>query len=375
MVTNDRRPLDFEHVYPTTDISGFEKDILENKYPNISMFWGPPGLGKTTVARIIATKILKLSEKDSRDVITKGPLSNVPGFYEFDFSLQGKASDIEAVAQKLLRAKVDSMLGMPSVFILDEFTEVSGGKSDKSESTQKKLSKTLEDAIEGPFYVIFITNDRHKVEESIESRAEEYEFKELSRDFCMKFFDENAKIIANTTVPQTVKDQLYDAVAIKAPRKLLITLNQYLHRGIIAGSTDEETKTIADWVRNVNSLAEWLWKTSFRERHEMPPEDAKVLDNLAAELYVTIARLLQTRPTYDQCILALCKYYDSTVREPGRRNLFSFQFVAGLIDRIDDQGDHYGPIYSYPLLGLMRLSYKWAELRARAFQYENGNPR
>ena len=22
MVTNDRRPLDFEHVYPTTDISG-----------------------------------------------------------------------------------------------------------------------------------------------------------------------------------------------------------------------------------------------------------------------------------------------------------------------------------------------------------------
>jgi hypothetical protein len=362
MITNERRPLDFESVYPTCDIAGFEKDLKDNKYPNISMFWGPPGLGKTTVARIIATKLLKLTQKDADSVVKRGMLSNVPGFYEFDFALHGKAADVEQVAERLHQAKVDSLLGIPSFFILDEFTEASGGK-DKTESTQKKLSKMLEDAVEGPFYVIFITNDRHKVEESIESRAEEYEFKELSYDFCMRFFDENAKIINNVEIPTKVKDQLYHSVSIKAPRKLLIGLNQYLHRGVIAGETSEETATITSWVRAVNDLAVQLSKGASQA----------VLDIQTNNLFVVLAKLLMTRPTYDQCVLALCKYYDSTVREPDRRTLASFRFISSLIDNIQNQGEHYGPIYSYPLMGLIRLSYKWAEFRAEDITRQSVN--
>lgn len=348
MITNDRRPLNFEAVYPTCDIKGFEKDLADNKFPNVSMFWGKPGLGKTTMARIIAAHLLGVSENDAKQIITRGPLASVPGFHEFDFALKGKAHDIEQVAEKLYEAKIDSLLGRPAVFILDEFTEASGGK-DKTESTQKKLSKSLEDAIEGPFYVIFITNDLHKVEESIHSRAEEYEFKELNYDFCMKFFDDNAKAINGSVIPSKIKEELYNAVEIKAPRKLLITLNQYLHRGIIAGSTSEDVATIREWLNAVNSLAKTMGTDA---------ENAS-----AAQLHAVISKLLMVRPTYDQCIMALCKYYDVTVREPANRTLGSFAFISGLIDAMNDQGEHYGPVYSYPLLGLMRFSYKWAQLR------------
>src|SRR3712207_9588219 len=54
-----RRPERLEHVVGQKHLTGDGKiirQIITNKQPTSLILWGPPGSGKTTLARIIATE-------------------------------------------------------------------------------------------------------------------------------------------------------------------------------------------------------------------------------------------------------------------------------------------------------------------------------
>lgn len=93
------RPQNLDEIYgqrKLTDVNGLVSKLLENAdtefFPSL-IFWGPPGCGKTTVARIIAHKL----ERD---------------FYEFS-AVETSVKDI----QKAIQTHIGSIFKAPIVFI------------------------------------------------------------------------------------------------------------------------------------------------------------------------------------------------------------------------------------------------------------------
>jgi putative ATPase len=104
------RPESLDNVVGQSHLVGYGqiiRQIIENKQPTSLILWGPPGSGKTTLARIIATE----TEAD---------------FVELSAVTSGKAD----VAKVIERARANQRLGMQTILFVDEIHRFNKAQQD-----------------------------------------------------------------------------------------------------------------------------------------------------------------------------------------------------------------------------------------------------
>jgi DNA polymerase III subunit gamma/tau len=130
------------------------------------MFGGPKGLGKTTLARIVAKAIICPNLQDGEPCCECGPCKSVEegisdSFDELDAATQGTVDRIRSIVQDLDLGTID---GNPRVVVFDEAQRL-------SKASQDALLKPMEDR---RLVIILCTTEPHSIKTAIRDRVEEY---------------------------------------------------------------------------------------------------------------------------------------------------------------------------------------------------------
>ena len=169
------RPNDFSSVMGQEHIIKTLKNaISNNKISHAYIFSGPRGLGKTTIARILAKAINCENPKDGEPCNKCAACKMInnnetPDIVEFDAASNNGVEEIRNVLEKV--NFLPSVLKR-KVYIIDEAHML-------SISAFNALLKTLE---EPPVHVMFVlaTTEPHKIPATILSRCQRFDFKPLT---------------------------------------------------------------------------------------------------------------------------------------------------------------------------------------------------
>lgn len=171
VLTRTYRPQTFDDIVSQEHVSSTLKNaIKQNRISHAYMFCGPRGVGKTTMARVLART---LNEIDSS--VDGESLSQTLNVVEIDAASNNKVEDVHHLREVV---RVPPQSGKYKVFIIDEVHML-------SKSAFNALLKTLE---EPPPHAIFIfaTTEPHKVLPTILSRVQRFDFKRISVDEIVK---------------------------------------------------------------------------------------------------------------------------------------------------------------------------------------------
>ncbi|MBS7346239.1 MAG: DNA polymerase III subunit gamma/tau [Candidatus Sacchiramonaceae bacterium] len=143
-----------------------ESAIAKNKIAHAYLLTGPRGVGKTSVARILAHEINKIPYKDE---------SYHPDIIEIDAASNNGVDDIRSLRDQV---QVAPFSANKRIYIIDEVHML-------SKQAFNALLKTLE---EPPEHVVFIlaTTDPHKLPPTIISRTQQFVFHYISREDIIK---------------------------------------------------------------------------------------------------------------------------------------------------------------------------------------------
>lgn len=168
------RPQFFRDViYQDLAVGSLQNAFKSKKIGHAYIFIGPRGVGKTTIARILAKRlncerpdgVEPCNECTSCLEITKGNSNDV---FEIDAASNSGVDNIRELRENV---KFNAMGGKYRVYILDEVHMLSG-------AAFNALLKTLE---EPPAHVVFIlaTTEYHKIPETILSRCQDFHFRKV----------------------------------------------------------------------------------------------------------------------------------------------------------------------------------------------------
>jgi DNA polymerase III subunit gamma/tau len=168
------RPQKFQDViHQDVPIGALKNAIKQNRVGHAYIFFGPRGVGKTTIARILAKRLNCESPIESEPCnqcnscleITKGNSNDV---VEIDAASNRGIDDIRELRENV---KFNAMGGKFKLYIIDEVHML-------SLPAFNALLKTLE---EPPPHIVFVlaTTDLHKVPETILSRCQDFVFKKV----------------------------------------------------------------------------------------------------------------------------------------------------------------------------------------------------
>ena len=180
------RPDSLKKLVGQSDaVTLIEKQIKNNNLSHAYLFSGPRGVGKTSLARIIAT------------TLGCDPVFDIT---EIDAASHNKVDDIRELNDSI--NFIASSPGKKRVFILDEVHMLSNAASNA-------FLKTLE---EPPEHVIFIlaTTEPERVLETIKSRTTQIAFKRIGNDEIISTLNEigkNEKIKINDDVLSYIANQ------------------------------------------------------------------------------------------------------------------------------------------------------------------------
>ena len=166
-LTRTYRPTSFDDIVSQKHVSSTLKNaIKKNRLAHAYMFCGPRGVGKTTMARVLARTVNEID----RDVDGES-LNQTLNVVEIDAASNNSVDDIRDLRE---RVRIPPQNGRYKIYIIDEVHML-------SKSAFNALLKTLE---EPPDHVIFIfaTTEPHKVLPTILSRVQRFDFKRISVD-------------------------------------------------------------------------------------------------------------------------------------------------------------------------------------------------
>ena len=184
------RPTSFETVVGQKSITTTLRNaIKQNKLAHAYLFCGPRGVGKTTIARILAKtinctnpteSIEACNECDSCRSFNEGRSFNV---YELDAASNNSVEDIRNLIEKV---QIPPQIGKYKVYIIDEVHMLSS-------AAFNAFLKTLE---EPPSHAIFIlaTTEKHKILPTILSRCQIYDFSRVSITDTINHLETVAKL-------------------------------------------------------------------------------------------------------------------------------------------------------------------------------------
>ena len=166
-LTRTYRPTSFDDIVSQEHVSSTLKNaIKKNRLAHAYMFCGPRGVGKTTMARVLARTVNDIDHE-----VDGESLNQTLNVVEIDAASNNSVDDIRDLRE---RVRIPPQNGRYKIYIIDEVHML-------SKSAFNALLKTLE---EPPDHVIFIfaTTEPHKVLPTILSRVQRFDFKRISVD-------------------------------------------------------------------------------------------------------------------------------------------------------------------------------------------------
>lgn len=166
-LTRKYRPKSFEDIVSQGHVSNtIQNAIRDGRLSHAYLFCGPRGVGKTTMARVLARTINGIGDDVDGEAITQNM-----NIMEIDAASNNSVDDIRMLRDTVI---IPPSEGRYKIYIIDEVHML-------SKQAFNALLKTLE---EPPSYVVFIfaTTEPHKILPTILSRCQRFDFRRISVD-------------------------------------------------------------------------------------------------------------------------------------------------------------------------------------------------
>lgn len=223
------RPKTLANVVGQTGVKQFLKNAFDNnQVPQVLLFEGPKGTGKTTIARIVAMglnceKNKSMSPCGKCDSCVSILNNTSPDYQEINIGDKTGVNDMRALAEMF---KFSPMYLDNKVFILDETHQL-------TKAAQNKLLKDLEDTPEN-VYIIFCTTETKTLLPTLLDRCYDFKFHYLS-DIELLQILEYVLIMEQRTLSKNVRRILIE-LADGSARQLLVNL----HKVLLLDNTEAE---------------------------------------------------------------------------------------------------------------------------------------